>query len=190
MPSAVSALNPSASSALKLRRAFTLVELLTVIAILAVVASIGLPALLGILSGNGQTQAAGQVSAAVQRARSLAIQLNTPVALVFFEESGFTGQTGMAYEVAAPGSVIASAVTTTFNLYPTIATQFLPSGTYVAAFSGANWSGNSGGTITASMPPSSPPFLFPNTASLLPYTIGPNTCYSNVYGAIVFNAQG
>ena len=190
------------------RAAFTLIELLTVIAILAIVAAIGLPALVELLSGNGQTQAAAQVSAAVQRARSLALQLNAPVALVFFEESGYTGQTGMAYEAVAPGSAIGfaagSGVSITFNLYPSIASQFLPNGTYVAAFVGSNGAIGGGTSVSGTNietstyttppsynPPSSPPFLFPNTYTTgYPFTYSTNTYYSNVYGAIVFNAQG
>jgi prepilin-type N-terminal cleavage/methylation domain-containing protein len=181
------------------RTAFTLVELMTVLVIFAIVAGIGLPALLEIISGNGQTQASGQISAAVQRARSLALQLNAPVALVFFEESGYTGQTGMAYEVAKPGSAIGQNTPITFQLYPPVPTQFLPSGMYVAAFGGAN--AITVGSTYAAQQPFYTPFWTGTASPLSPYFTPQNlspilatAAYTNAssvpYAAIVFNAQG
>ena len=80
-------------SALRARRAFTLLELLMVIAIIGIVAALAMPTLRGI-KPNAKVAATRQLLEAVGRARQLAISQRATVYMVFVPANFFSGLAG------------------------------------------------------------------------------------------------
>ena len=128
--------NPRGSvpSVAKCRRAFTLIELLAVIAIMAVLAAVAVPGFVALFRSNGQVQGVNQISAALGEAQTLAMRMHTYVALVMYEQPGYTGETAFAYEYAPVGQGIYNIVY--FYPYLPRPVQYLPKGTYAAGLVG------------------------------------------------------
>ncbi len=124
------------------RGAFTLIELLAVIAIMAVLAAVAIPGFVALFRSNGQVQGVNQISAALGEAQTLALRMHTYVALVMYEQPGYTGETAFAYEYAPVGQGVYNTVT--FYPYSPRPVQYLPKGTYVAGLVGSP-TGNDGG---------------------------------------------
>jgi uncharacterized protein (TIGR02596 family) len=72
---------------MKLRRAFTLVELLAVMAVIAIVIAFAVPAATQIMKGSQLTQGSQQFADQIGYARSLAISKNRPIEVRFYRFS-------------------------------------------------------------------------------------------------------
>ncbi len=119
-------------------KAFTLTELLVVIAILVIASLISIPSLATLFENNNLVQAENEISATMARARALAIERHTSVAVIFFEEPGNDSQSAIAIETASPGQPGGVSSTMNFVADPGVPISYLPKGTYVAAIVGGS----------------------------------------------------
>lgn len=117
-------------------RGFTLTELLVVIAIMVIASLISIPALASLLKNNNLVQAQNQVSATLARARALALEDHTDVAVIFFEEPGNDAQTALAIETELPGQPGGVSSTIKFAADSSLPVSYLPKGTFVATVVG------------------------------------------------------
>jgi prepilin-type N-terminal cleavage/methylation domain-containing protein len=84
----------------KIRRGFTLLELLVVMGIMVIMMAVMIPAMKSMLQSNGEAQSVNVIRSYLATARSIAISQHRQAGVVFFEETGANTSTSSKGQTA------------------------------------------------------------------------------------------